>query len=751
MKKNKSILEDAGELRRQAEERFGARRADSVAGKTNTAADVQRLLHELQVHQIELEMQNEELQRARTEVEEGLSRYTALYEFAPVGYLTLNQQGEIRQVNLTGSRLFALERSHLVGKRLSIMVDVDSRPVFNAFLAKVFDSGVRETCEVVVRPELASPFAVEFAATAAAGSKECRVVATDITARKRSEALLAVRLRLQEFASSHSPKELLQKTLDELEVVTGSRLGFFHCVEADEHTPSLQVWSTRTVSALGVTDESTRDHGLDQEDIWAECVRKRAPIIHNDKPANRKGPPGGHAPMIREVVVPILRKDKIVAILGVGNKDAGYTTEDVSTVSFLADTAWEIAERRRAEQEREELQLQLAQAQKMEAIGTLAGGIAHDFNNLLAGILGGLALVDLELEEGSQSKTDIQEMKVLVNHGAELTKQLLGFARLGKYDLKPLDLKRVVAKTSAMYGRSRTDITIQLDFASGLLPVLMDHSQLEQVLLNLLVNAGQAMPQGGHLLLHAENGDLADDEGALLGVPPGLYAKLVVTDTGCGMDAKTMGRIFEPFFTTKGPGEGSGLGLASVYGIIKNHAGFIGVESEKGKGTTFTLLLPATERQVAEDKTPVAVLQHGTGTILVVDDEAQVLKICARLLQKFGYEVLTAPGGRQAIELVRRHGAKIALVLLDMTMPEMSGQQTYAELQKIVPGIKVLLASGYSVEGEAQGLIDKGCNGFIQKPFDAVVLSAKVQEILKEKELSLTKPVNKPSLHPLGQ
>jgi hypothetical protein len=252
----------------------------------------------------------------------------------------------------------------------------------------------------------------------------------------------------------------------------------------------------------------------------------------------------------------------------------------------------------------------------------------------------------LELEDGSNSKTDIQEMKALVNRGAGLTKQLLGFARLGKYDLKPLDLARVVAKTSAMYGRARTDITIQLDFAPGLLAVLMDHSQLEQVLLNLLVNAGQAMPQGGHLLLHAENADLADGEGALLGVPPGLYAKLLVTDTGSGMDAKTMGRIFEPFFTTKGPGEGTGLGLASVYGIIKNHAGFIGVESEKGKGTTFTLLLPATERQVAEDKTPVAVLQHGTGTILVVDDEAQIVKVCSRLLQKFGYEVLTAPGGK---------------------------------------------------------------------------------------------------------
>ena len=735
MKKINSILDDVDELRRRAEERFGARRAVGGPDVVNIPSETQRLLHELQVHQIELEMQNEELQQARAEVEEGLRSYTDLYEFAPVGYLTLNREGEILQVNLTGARLLGLERSHLVGKRLSIMVEADSRSVFNAFLAKVFENRVRATCEVVVRPELASPFAVEFAATSAAGSKECRVVATDITARKRSEALMGVRLRLQEFASSHSPKELLQKTLDELEVVTGSRVGFFHYVEADQQTPSLQVWSTRTVSALGTDHEDPKRYGLDQDGIWADCVRKRAPIVHNDEPPSPKGRSEGYRPKIREVVVPIFRNDKIVAILGVGNKDAGYTTDDVSTISFLADMAWEIAERRRVEQEREALQLQLAQAQKMEAIGTLAGGIAHDFNNLLAGILGGLALVELEVEEGSNSKTDIQEMKGLVNRGAELTKQLLGFARLGKYDLKPLDLTRMVTKTSELYGRARADISIRLDFAPGLLAVLMDHSQLEQVLLNLLVNAGQAMPQGGQLLLHAENADLADGEGSLLGVAPGRYAKLLVTDTGSGMDAKTMGRIFEPFFTTKGPGEGTGLGLASVYGIIKNHAGFIGVESEKGKGTTFTLLLPATERQVAEDKTPMAVLQHGTGTILVVDDEAQIVKVCARLLQKFGYEVLTASGGRQAIELVRRHGAKISLVLLDMTMPEMSGRQTYEALQEIVPGIKVLLSSGSSIEGQAQKLLDSGCNGFIQKPFDASVLSAKVQAILQKKKL----------------
>jgi PAS domain S-box-containing protein len=730
MKKIKSNAVDAGELRRRAEAQFGARRTDATAGDTHLAPETHRLLHELQVHQIELEMQNEELERSRSEVEEGLARYTDLYEFAPVGYLTLNREGEIRQVNLTGARLLGLDRSHLVGKRLAILVDADSRPAFNTFFTKVFETGSKESCEVVVRPELASPFAVEFSATSAAGGQECRVVATDITARKRSEALMAVRLRLQEFASSHSPKELLQKTLDEVEAVTGSRVGFFHYLEADQRTPSLQVWSTHTVSGLDAAQEKPRHYGVDDGGIWAECLRKRVPVIHDDKLANRKRPPDGDTPMFREVVVPIFRKEKMVAILGVGNKAAGYTAEDVSTISYLADMAWEIAERRRMEQEREELQLQLAEAQKMEAIGTLAGGIAHDFNNILTGILGGLTLLELGAGDDSGSKTDIPEMKALVKRGAELTKQMLGFARRGKFDIQPLDLARVVAKTSALFGRTRTDITIQLDFAPGLLAVLMDHSQLEQVLLNLFVNAGQAMPEGGQLLLRAENAELANTEGARLGIPPGLFARLVVTDTGAGMDAGTMGRIFEPFFTTKGPGQGTGLGLASVYGIIKNHAGFIGVESEVRKGTTFTLLLPATERQVAEDKTPPAVILHGTGTILVVDDEEQIVKVCARLLQKFGYQVLTASGGKQAIELVRQYGAKLSLVLLDMTMPEMSGRQTYEAMQKLVPGIKVLLSSGRSVEGQAQELLDSGCNGFIQKPFDAVDLAAKVRKLL---------------------
>jgi PAS domain S-box-containing protein len=733
MKKDKSDAKKANGFRERAEEIFGARgdRDGANAGGAHVAPELQRLVHELQVHQIELELQNEELQRTRAEVEQALSRYTDLYEFAPVGYLTLNLRGEVQQVNLTGAHLFGLERSRLVGERLALLVDVDSRSDFEAFLTKALSAESTESCEVVVRPELASPFAVEFAGTSAVGGTECRVVATDITARKRSEALLAIRVRLQEMASSHSSKEILQRTLDEVETITGSQTSFFHYLEPDQRTPSLQVWSARTSGSRDVAREWQRDRD-DPNSAWADCLRERVPITRNmeGKPPSRKGASADRPQTTREVVVPIFRKDKIVAILGASDRATPYTEGDISSISYLADVAWEIAERRRVEQEREDLQQQLAQAQKMEAIGTLAGGIAHDFNNILAGILGGLSLLELTRDVGGDDRADIREMKALVNRGSALSKQLVGFARRGKYDLKPIDLLRVTARTSSMYGRTRPDITIELDFATDLLPVLMDHSQLELVLLNLLVNAGQSMPEGGRLSLRAENADLQGDQGSRMGIPPGLFTRLVIADTGSGMDGKTMSRIFEPFFTTKGSGQGTGLGLASVYGVIKNHAGFIGVESELGKGTAFTLLLPATNRPVEDDAPPLAAIQRGTGTILVVDDEEQMLKVYARLLHTLGYHVLTAPGGRQAVELVRQHQEKISLVILDMIMPDMSGRQTFEAIRKIRPNIKVLISTGNSIEGHAQELLNRGCNGLIQKPFEAEAFAAKVRELI---------------------
>jgi len=394
-------------------------------------------------------------------------------------------------------------------------------------------------------------------------------------------------------------------------------------------------------------------------------------------------------------------------------------------------THTDISERKRAEEERARLQAELFQAQKLEAIGTLAGGVAHDFNNILGGILGRLSLLRLDLGEESPHQGELQEMMALVERGADLARQLLGFARRGKYDARPLDLARVVEKTSAMFGRTRRDITIQLDLAPELPAVVMDHTQLEQVLLNLFLNAGQAMQDGGRLLLRAAPVRLSDAETVLHGLAVRPFVRLVVADTGVGMDAATRARIFEPFFTTKAPGQGTGLGLASAYGILKHHGGLIEVDSEPGAGTTFTLLLPACEQRPAGEPPPArAALEQGRGTVLIVDDEEQMVRLCERMLARMGYQVLTAAGGAEAIELVRAHEARISLVILDLIMPGMSGARTYEAVRELAPGVKVLLCSGYSLDGQAQELLDRGCQGFIQKPFSASALSAKLRELL---------------------
>jgi PAS domain S-box-containing protein len=387
--------------------------------------------------------------------------------------------------------------------------------------------------------------------------------------------------------------------------------------------------------------------------------------------------------------------------------------------------------RKRAEAEAKKLEAQLFQAQKLESIGTLAGGIAHDFNNLLTGILGGLSLLEFELGPSFPFRKELKEITDQVDRGAQLTKQLLGFARRGKYDEKPLDLNEVVDKTARMFGRTRKDIVLGLELTKSSSQVMADRTQLEQVLLNLFVNAGQAMPEGGTLLLRTEVALLSEAEVAAHGSEAGEYLRLSVIDTGVGMDARTRERVFEPFFTTKEPGRGTGLGLASVYGIVKNHGGFITVESELGQGATFSVYLPATHEKPSTRETQAPPARRGGETVLVVDDEEPILAITSRLLETMGYRVLTARGGREAVEVLRKHQGKVALVVLDMVMPEMSGRMTFEALRAVAPNLKVLLSSGYSVEGQATELLEQGCDGFIQKPFGLAALAAKLRELFQ--------------------
>jgi len=390
----------------------------------------------------------------------------------------------------------------------------------------------------------------------------------------------------------------------------------------------------------------------------------------------------------------------------------------------------DLTERNQEAQKRRRLELQLAQAQKLEAIGTLAGGVAHDFNNLLMGIQGRISLLYDELGNNPDCREHLKAVEDYVRSATDLTRQLLGFARRGKYEEHNTDLNRLVEKTSNLFGRTRKQIRIVSELWAQPVVSRVDRPQIEQVLLNLFVNAAQAMPKGGELRLKTEFAAIHGDRAERLDVKPGNYACITVADTGAGIAAENLDRIFEPFFTTKDMGRGTGLGLASSYGILRNHQGAITVTSRVGRGSTFQLFLPAID-EPAEPviQPPGAPRQTGTETILLVDDEAVIREVGGLMLAKLGYRVMTAADGKSALGIYAREDSKIDLVVLDIIMPDMGGRQVYEALKAMDPDVSILLSSGYSIDGEANELIKQGCKGFIQKPFNLNELSTKIRMV----------------------
>jgi len=404
-------------------------------------------------------------------------------------------------------------------------------------------------------------------------------------------------------------------------------------------------------------------------------------------------------------------------------------------VTFCRD----ISERKRAEEERERLQAQLLQAQKMEAMGRLAGGVAHDFNNMLGAILG-----HAELAMGkapSQDESLCADLKAIVyaaNHSADITRQLLAFARKQTIQPKVLNLNQTVEGMLKMLRRIiGEDIDLTWSPGDNLWPVRMDPSQIDQILVNLCVNARDAIEDVGKLVIATET--VTCDEASCAGhagVAPGDFVLITVSDDGRGMDQQTLDKVFEPFFTTKGQGKGTGLGLATVYGIVQQNHGFICVDSEIGKGTTFRIYLPAFKEGKAPRTVPeqggVLLWPRGSETILLVEDEQAILKMTTMMLELLGYTVLAADTPGKAIDLAREHADEIHLLMTDVIMPAMNGRELAKNLLTLYPKVKCLFMSGYTANViEHHGVMKQGVH-FLQKPFSVRAVAAKVRQALDE-------------------
>ena len=807
------------ELRRRAESALLEKAGDASDTSALSPEDVQKLVHELQVHQDELEMQNEELRRTRQELEATRDKYVELYDTAPLGYFVLDQKGVILEANLTGSAIFGTARGFLTGKPIASFVNEEDGDALYLHLRQVLETQSRQSCDVRLTKKDGSQVPVRLESLTLRGQDGSpsvfRTLVIDVTKRKHAEeALFASESRYRRLFEGgrdgilivdfdtgkildvneylidmlgYSHEEFLDKCLWEVSPFKDTALNkdaFAELLEkgyiryedlpletSDGRSIAVEVVSNsnlvcgvtfiqcniRDITERKRTEEALKEsdrkyHTLFEDSIdgvysvlWdgtithanssfcelfgytsKEMIGKDVVELYLD-PADR---PKFQEEMekkgfLKDYELKMRKKDGTeVDSLLTSSVDFGEDGSITGYRSILRDLT-----------ESKKLHSQLLQAQKMEAVGALAGGIAHDFNNVLQVVLGYSELVVAEEDMPDLLRNDLGRVILAARNGADLVQKLLTFSR--KSEAKPLilDLNQRIRQTHKFLERTIPKmIDIELILADDLARVHADPTQMDQVLMNLAVNARDAMPEGGNLIFETKNVVLDEDYAKLhLEAKPGRYVLLSVSDTGSGMDKETLEHIFEPFYTTKALGQGTGLGLAMVFGIVRQHHGFIKCYSEVGHGTTFKIYLPAIISLTRSDLPIItSTPQGGTETILLVDDEELIRDLGKRILSKVGYTILTASNGEEALDLYRSNKGNISLVMLDLIMPGMGGKPCLEELLKIDPDVKILVASGYSADGPTKDALSIGAKGFVVKPFDVRQVLEMVRKTIDE-------------------
>ncbi|MBW6519917.1 MAG: PAS domain S-box protein [Desulfoarculaceae bacterium] len=686
-------VESARELRKRAEKKL--REAEDAAQETVSAEAAKQLLHELRVHQIELEMQNEELRRSQEDLETSRSRYFDLYNLAPVGYLTLSEEGRIQEANLTCSSLLGVARSSLVKRPLSSFIFSEDQDRYYLYRQQLTDKeGPPRICELRMVRADGSLFWARLQAIPAQesdGTLGCRMVISDLTEQQLAE--IEVR----------KARELWEQTFDAIDdIVTVHDLDM-RIIRANRAAGVLTQMDPAELIGKWCYEVF---RGADEP--CHDCPEILARMTQTNQQANI------YYKNLRKTFtvtsVPLLEQSGIVGFVAIAKDITDYL----------------------------QMEERLRQSQKMEAVGVLAGGISHDFNNILVPILGYAELAESRIAADDPLRSDLQQIIKGALRAKDMIAQILAVSRKAPQKKQSFQPQLVVREVLQLLRASLpATIEIKTKFADDCGMILADPTQLHQIVLNLCRNAQYAMNEsGGVLQVSLAKTIIGKEDSRLLdsGLVPGVYSVLEVSDSGCGMNREILEQIFEPYFTTKGQGKGTGLGLSVVHGIVKSYHGHIAVQSEPGKGTSFQVYLPSiAEELFLKEDGPLLPVAAGAECILVVDDEEVITNMFKTILAQVGYQVIAFNNSLEALAFIVQDPTAFDLLLTDMSMPDLTGLELIQKVLAVRPDLPVILCSGFNKlvnKKEARAL---GIHVCLEKPVSVRELSWAIRKALDEK------------------